>query len=177
MKSHFLLKPYCRNSARFSLLIQLTELYPVNRDRLSAFIFTLRLSNSDTLALALYGLFTLKLGECRKYRQYKASLRSISIDILLAAYKSNLLPLKHIYNIEQVSGRSPSLLMLSIYNVSPSRTYSSIAFSSGQSAFFVIEFKSTLLTSNFRNIFIEEIHFFISGCYHLTVEVADGVND
>ena len=38
---------------RLPLLIQLPELYPVDRNRLSSFILSLRLGNSDTLTLTL----------------------------------------------------------------------------------------------------------------------------
>ena len=31
-QAYFFLKPYCRNSSGFPLLVQLTELVPVNRD-------------------------------------------------------------------------------------------------------------------------------------------------
>ena len=33
LQAHFFLKPYCRNSARLPLLVQLTKLYPVDNER------------------------------------------------------------------------------------------------------------------------------------------------
>ena len=52
-ESHFFLKPYSCNSARFPLLIQLPEFYPVDSDRLPTLILALRLCNGYPLALTL----------------------------------------------------------------------------------------------------------------------------
>ena len=106
-QAHLLLKPYCCYGSRLPLLIKLTELYPVYRLRLPSFIFSLSFCNSDTFTLALQGLLTFELRECSEDRQHKASLRSVSIDVLFAADKRYLFSLKHVYNVEQISCRTP----------------------------------------------------------------------
>ena len=99
-QAHFFLKPYCRNSARLPLLIQLTKLSPVNEYRLPTFVFPLCFRNSDAnpfdvLLDTLYtfkdkhkeGSMTVILDEVQTLNHHK---NSTLVNILSRVRKDNI---------------------------------------------------------------------------------------
>ena len=87
---------------RFPFPIELTELHPVDRDRLSACILALCLCNLNTLTLSLFELLTLQLRQGGKHGQHEFARRRVGVDILLVTDKRNSLVGQGVDDVKQV---------------------------------------------------------------------------
>ena len=85
----------------FPFPIETAELRPVDRNRISAHVLALCLSDLDALTLSLFELLTFKLREGGEHGQHKFPRRRISVDILLVADKRNALVGECVDDIKQ----------------------------------------------------------------------------
>ena len=93
--------PAC-NVLCFPFPIELTELCPVNRDRLPACILALCLSDFNALSLSLFELLSFKLRQGSEHGQHEFPRRRVGVDILLVAHERNALVGQGVYDVQQI---------------------------------------------------------------------------
>ena len=106
-QAHFPHKIPARDALGFPFPIEPVEFIPINRDRLSARVFALCLSDLTALTLSLFELLTLQLREGSEHGEHKLSAWCVGVDVLLMADKGNTLVGESVDDVQQVLCGAP----------------------------------------------------------------------